>query len=220
MPLQPTHTSAPVHPCAWPTAQSQPRRSSRRRSRHPRTWRSCASSQSSTQSGGWCVCVRARACTSHNASSSSNSDSGTGRSSTSSLDGRARNLHARPICPPRARARARTHAASTQQVPATPAPVPARTRGVSLQLTRPVFAPPSPAPPRPRRTGTFFCSDKSVTAVVIQGLAEHKDTLGAPLCPCRHYDDKPAEASQGYWNCPCVPMRERKVRGLGGPARL
>ena len=21
-------------------------------------------------------------------------------------------------------------------------------------------------------------------------IMEHKDTLGAPLCPCRHYDDK------------------------------
>lgn len=45
----------------------------------------------------------------------------------------------------------------------------------------------------------------------MQGLAEHKDELGAPLCPCRHYDDKAAEAAQGFWNCPCVPMRERKV---------
>lgn len=44
-----------------------------------------------------------------------------------------------------------------------------------------------------------------------QGLAEHKDELGAPLCPCRHYDDKEMEAQQGFWNCPCVPMRERKV---------
>eukprot|EP00850_Spirogloea_muscicola_P006120 SM000028S10214 [mRNA] locus=s28:991193:992631:- [translate_table: standard] len=61
-----------------------------------------------------------------------------------------------------------------------------------------------------RRSNTFFCSDKGVTAVVIKGLAEHKDTLGAPLCPCRHYDDKVAEAQQGFWNCPCVPMRERK----------
>lgn len=25
----------------------------------------------------------------------------------------------------------------------------------------------------------------------------------------RHYDDKAAEAQQGFWNCPCVPMRER-----------
>lgn len=89
------------------------------------------------------------------------------------------------------------------------------------------------------RTGTYFCVDKSVTSVVIkvsaadtpsmlsslyhksfhhigdvQGLAEHRDELGAPLCPCRHYDDKAAEAKQGFWNCPCVPMRERKVHGL------
>ncbi|XP_073057757.1 ferredoxin-thioredoxin reductase catalytic chain, chloroplastic-like [Primulina eburnea] len=61
-----------------------------------------------------------------------------------------------------------------------------------------------------RKSGTYFCVDKSVTSVVIKGLAEHKDTLGAPLCPCRHYDDKAAEAQQGFWNCPCVPMRERK----------
>jgi len=60
-----------------------------------------------------------------------------------------------------------------------------------------------------KNTGTFFCSDPSIPAVVIRGLAEHKDTLGAPLCPCRHYDDKVAEAKNGYWNCPCVPMRER-----------
>jgi len=46
--------------------------------------------------------------------------------------------------------------------------------------------------------------------VVIRGLAEHKITLGAPLCPCRFYEDKQAEAKDGYWNCPCVPMRERK----------
>mmetsp|Transcript_14832 Transcript_14832/g.44804 ORF Transcript_14832/g.44804 Transcript_14832/m.44804 type:complete len:154 (-) Transcript_14832:379-840(-) len=61
-----------------------------------------------------------------------------------------------------------------------------------------------------KRTDTFFCVDKTVTAVVIQGLAEKKDKLGAPLCPCRHYDDEQAEANQGFWNCPCVPMRERK----------
>ena len=42
------------------------------------------------------------------------------------------------------------------------------------------------------------------------GLAEHKDTLGSPLCPCRHYDDKEAEVKAGFWNCPCIPMRERK----------
>lgn len=61
-----------------------------------------------------------------------------------------------------------------------------------------------------RKSGTYFCVDKGVTSVVIKGLADHKDSLGAPLCPCRHYDDKAAEATQGFWNCPCVPMRERK----------
>nr|WCH58106.1 ferredoxin thioreductase subunit b [Cystoclonium purpureum f. stellatum] len=61
-----------------------------------------------------------------------------------------------------------------------------------------------------KRTGTFFCADISVTAVVIEGLAKHKDEYGAPLCPCRHYEDKSKEVVNSYWNCPCVPMRERK----------
>ena len=61
-----------------------------------------------------------------------------------------------------------------------------------------------------KRTGTYFCSEPSVTAVVIEGLAKHKDELGAPLCPCRHYEDKEAEVNAAFWNCPCVPMRERK----------
>ena len=61
-----------------------------------------------------------------------------------------------------------------------------------------------------KRTGTYFCVDPGVTAVVIEGLAKHKDDLGSPLCPCRHYEDKAAEVEAAYWNCPCVPMRERK----------
>jgi ferredoxin-thioredoxin reductase catalytic chain len=61
-----------------------------------------------------------------------------------------------------------------------------------------------------KRTGTYFCVDPSVTAVVIEGLAKNKDELGAPLCPCRHYEDKEAEVKAAYWNCPCIPMRERK----------
>ena len=61
-----------------------------------------------------------------------------------------------------------------------------------------------------KRTGTFFCLDMTVTSVVIEGLAKHKDQYGAPLCPCRHYEDKHAEVQVAYWNCPCVPMRERK----------
>nr|QUE28500.1 FtrB [Porphyrostromium boryanum] len=61
-----------------------------------------------------------------------------------------------------------------------------------------------------KTTGTFFCSDLSVTSVVIEGLAKHKDEYGSPLCPCRHYEDKSTEVAAAYWNCPCVPMRERK----------
>lgn len=61
-----------------------------------------------------------------------------------------------------------------------------------------------------KRTGTVFCSDTSITAVVVEGLAKHKDEYGAPLCPCRHYEDKASEVTAAYWNCPCVPMRERK----------
>ncbi len=61
-----------------------------------------------------------------------------------------------------------------------------------------------------QRTGTYFCSDSGVTAVVLEGLAKHKEELGGALCPCRHYEDKQAEVAQAFWNCPCVPMRERK----------
>jgi ferredoxin-thioredoxin reductase catalytic chain len=41
-----------------------------------------------------------------------------------------------------------------------------------------------------KRTNTYFCTEPSVTAVVIE--------------------DKEAEVNAAYWNCPCVPMRERK----------
>lgn len=56
---------------------------------------------------------------------------------------------------------------------------------------------------------TTYCKDLSIPAVVIKGLAEHKVSLGTPLCPCRYYEDKEKEAKDGFWNCPCVPMRER-----------
>ncbi len=61
-----------------------------------------------------------------------------------------------------------------------------------------------------KRTDTYFCTDLGTTAVVIEGLAKHKDDYGSPLCPCRHYEDKVAEVKAAYWNCPCVPMQERK----------
>jgi len=45
------------------------------------------------------------------------------------------------------------------------------------------------------------------------GLGTHTHARAhrpSPLSPHSHYDDKVAEAEQGFWNCPCVPMRERK----------
>ena len=61
-----------------------------------------------------------------------------------------------------------------------------------------------------KKTNTFFCSDRTVTAFVLEGLAKNKNDLGSPLCPCRYYDNKEEEVVSSYWNCPCLPMRERK----------
>jgi len=61
-----------------------------------------------------------------------------------------------------------------------------------------------------KSTNTYFCVDLDVTESFIQGLSKNKQLFGAPLCPCRYYDNKEDEISLAYWNCPCVPMRERK----------
>ncbi|KAL0864835.1 hypothetical protein Bca101_043953 [Brassica carinata] len=64
-------------------------------------------------------------------------------------------------------------------------------------------------PNRNHRSSTLVAL--GLTSVLMKGLAEHKDVYGSPLCPCRHFDDKAAEVGQGFWNCPCVPMRERSM---------
>ncbi|MBW4474124.1 MAG: hypothetical protein KME45_27675 [Stenomitos rutilans HA7619-LM2] len=61
-----------------------------------------------------------------------------------------------------------------------------------------------------RYSETYFCLDPGVTAVVLQGLAKHKETFGEPLCPCRYYEDERSELKAGYWLCPCIPMQERR----------
>ena len=61
-----------------------------------------------------------------------------------------------------------------------------------------------------KSTETYFCVDFEVTESVLLGLSKNKQLFGAPLCPCRYYDNKEDEISLAYWNCPCVPMRERK----------
>ncbi len=59
-------------------------------------------------------------------------------------------------------------------------------------------------------TDTFFCKDISITKSVLIGLTINKEKYGSPLCPCRYYDNKEDEISLSYWNCPCIPMRERR----------
>jgi ferredoxin-thioredoxin reductase catalytic chain len=61
-----------------------------------------------------------------------------------------------------------------------------------------------------KSTDTYFCFDLNVSQSVILGLSHHKEKLGASLCPCRYYDNKEDESNLAYWNCPCIPMRERK----------
>ncbi|KAG5534989.1 hypothetical protein RHGRI_022931 [Rhododendron griersonianum] len=58
------------------------------------------------------------------------------------------------------------------------------------------------------REGTFVSTKESLL-LLSRDLLTIKDSVGAPLCSCRHYDDKAAEAGQGFWNRPRVPMRER-----------
>lgn len=59
-------------------------------------------------------------------------------------------------------------------------------------------------------TNTYFCSNLEITESVIIGLAKNKLESGSALCPCRCYSKKKEEAAFSFWNCPCVPMRERK----------
>ena len=56
----------------------------------------------------------------------------------------------------------------------------------------------------------FLFRDAGIGATVLAGLALNKEETGYALCPCRHYEDKTAEADLSYWTCPCVPMVERK----------
>uniref|UniRef100_A0A453MNV2 Ferredoxin-thioredoxin reductase catalytic chain, chloroplastic n=1 Tax=Aegilops tauschii subsp. strangulata TaxID=200361 RepID=A0A453MNV2_AEGTS len=50
----------------------------------------------------------------------------------------------------------------------------------------------------------FFVSDRHVLLTCLP------EPVPLGFNQPRHYDDKAAEAAQGFWNCPCVPMRERK----------
>lgn len=57
------------------------------------------------------------------------------------------------------------------------------------------------------KSGTVTHPDPEVTEAVVKGLAHHAETLGRPLCPCRFYPDKQAEAQHRTWICACDDMQ-------------
>jgi len=57
------------------------------------------------------------------------------------------------------------------------------------------------------KSGTFTHPDQAITESVELGLANHIDTLGKPLCPCRFYPDKKEEVTHRTWICACDDMQ-------------
>lgn len=58
-----------------------------------------------------------------------------------------------------------------------------------------------------RKSGTYTHPDAEITEAVILGLADYKDRVGKPLCPCRFYPDAQAEAKHRTWICACDDMK-------------
>jgi ferredoxin-thioredoxin reductase catalytic chain len=58
-----------------------------------------------------------------------------------------------------------------------------------------------------KKTGTTTHPNKEISEAVQKGLAFHIDQLKKPLCPCRFYPDKQAEAKRKTWVCPCSDMQ-------------
>jgi ferredoxin-thioredoxin reductase catalytic chain len=61
-----------------------------------------------------------------------------------------------------------------------------------------------------KKSGTVTHPENEVTEAVILGLAQHSDTLGKPLCPCRFYPDKQEEVKHRTWICACDDMQVYK----------
>ncbi len=57
------------------------------------------------------------------------------------------------------------------------------------------------------KSGTVVNPNKDVSETVINGLAEHLQTLGRPLCPCNFYPDKEEEVKKRRWICACDEMQ-------------
>ena len=57
------------------------------------------------------------------------------------------------------------------------------------------------------KSGTVTHPNKVVTEGVVLGLANHYETLGKPLCPCRFYPNKEEEIKHRTWICACDDMQ-------------
>jgi ferredoxin-thioredoxin reductase catalytic chain len=60
------------------------------------------------------------------------------------------------------------------------------------------------------KSGTAAQPDEALLDAVAFGLARNLDEVGKPLCPCRFYPDKAAEAGHRTWICPCADMQVYK----------
>jgi ferredoxin-thioredoxin reductase catalytic chain len=61
-----------------------------------------------------------------------------------------------------------------------------------------------------RKSATTAQPDTALLDAVAFGLARNFDEVGKPLCPCRFYPDKAAEAEFRTWICPCADMQVYK----------
>ena len=57
------------------------------------------------------------------------------------------------------------------------------------------------------KSGTTTHPNQEVSEAVVMGLAENLETFGKPLCPCRFYPNKEAEAKHRTWICACDDMK-------------
>jgi ferredoxin-thioredoxin reductase catalytic chain len=57
------------------------------------------------------------------------------------------------------------------------------------------------------KSGTTTHPDPEVTEAVVLGLAQHSETVGKPLCPCRFYPNKTEEVKHRTWICACDDMQ-------------
>src|SRR6476659_2782741 len=60
------------------------------------------------------------------------------------------------------------------------------------------------------KSGTYLHPDRTVTDVVVEGLARHIEEVGRPLCPCNFYPDPKEEAKLRRWICACEEMQKYK----------